>query len=328
LINTTLGGMALGEVLHRTAWLVRDTHATGGRRTMTELAATVIDPVTGLLRFTSGDASRVTETPPEMVPSALGGIFSAGVLWRGSNTDAFAASGQPFLEMDLLYGDPTTGRTRTPYDAFGVVLRIGGGGAISEAQAQGRLLGQPMKGDRIQVNVVQNYDFMKNDAYQYGAQSFTVTTALKFRPSSSLAFRVVGWGGATALGAVDSLPLTGVVPETPPEESAGQGVSEGPRYYDYGPGGLYGARAVLSRSGQPLVAFVYDARHLYSLDGVRANHFLQQLRLDLLVPLRGPLGIGVAGEYFDRRTYYKEAENETRKFKFPQFRAFLTWRMS
>jgi hypothetical protein len=76
------------------------------------------------------------------------------------------------------------------------------------------------------------------------------------------------------------------------------------------------------------VSFVYDARHLYSLDGVRANHFLQQLRLDLLVPLRGPLGIGVAGEYFDRRTYYKEAENETRKYKFPQLRAFLTWRMS
>ena len=61
---------------------------------------------------------------------------------------------------------------------------------------------------------------------------------------------------------------------------------------------------------------------------MRANHFLQQLRLDLLVPVRGPIGLGVAGEYFDRRTYYKEAENETRKFKFPQIRAFFTWRMS
>jgi pimeloyl-ACP methyl ester carboxylesterase len=328
LINTTLGGIALGEVLHRTAWLVRDPRATGGKRTMSEIAATVIDPVTGLLRFTSGDASRLSDKPAEMVPSALSGIFSAGVLWRGTDTRAFNSIGQPFLEMDLLYGDPTIGRSRTPYDAFGVVLRLGGGGAISEAQAQGRLFGQPMKGDRIQLNVVQNYDFMKNDAYQFGAQSFTLTTALKYRPSSTLAFRVVGWGGLTALGAVDSLPLTGKEAETPPEDSAGQGVSEGPRYYDYGPGGMFGARAVLSHNGTPVVAFVYDARHLYSLDGVRANHFLQQLRLDLLVPLRGPIGIGVAGEYFDRRTYYKQAENETRKFKFPQLRAFLTWRMS
>ncbi len=91
---------------------------------------------------------------------------------------------------------------------------------------------------------------------------------------------------------------------------------------------MFGGRAVLSRNGEPLVVFVYDARHLYSLDGVRANHFLQQLRLDLLLPVRGPLGFGVAGEYFDRRTYYKEAENETRKFKFPQIRAFLTWGIS
>src|SRR5678815_1726747 len=31
-INTTLGGIALGEMFHRTAWLVRDTHATGRGR--------------------------------------------------------------------------------------------------------------------------------------------------------------------------------------------------------------------------------------------------------------------------------------------------------
>ena len=138
-----------------------------------------------------------------------------------------------------------------------------------------------------------------------------------------------GWGGLTALGAVDSIPLTGVAPEEDRhDESAGQGVSEGPRYYDYGPGADFGAGAVLARDGRAIAAFVYETHHLYSLDGVRANHFLQQLRLDVLAPLRGPLGIGVSGEYFDRRTYYKEAANETKKFHFPQVRVFLTWRVS
>ncbi len=111
-------------------------------------------------------------------------------------------------------------------------------------------------------------------------------------------------------------------------ESPGQGVSEGPRFYDYGPGADFGARAVLARDGHNIVSFLYETHHLYSLDGVRANHFLQQLRLDLLVPLHGPLGIGVSGEYFDRRTYFKEVGSETKKFHFPQFRAYLTWRMS
>src|SRR5690606_24073244 len=70
-INTTLGGVALGEMLHRTAWLVRDTRATGRPRLLREIAATAIDPLTGLNRFTSGDASRVVDTPQEMVPAGL-----------------------------------------------------------------------------------------------------------------------------------------------------------------------------------------------------------------------------------------------------------------
>ena len=65
------------------------------------------------------------------------------------------------------------------------------------------------------------------------------------------------------------------------------------------------------------MVFVYDAYQLYSLDGVRANHFLQQLRLDLMAPLYRQFGVGFSGEYFDRRTYYKQEENETRKFHYP-----------
>src|SRR5688572_1176955 len=61
LINTTLGGIALGEMFHRTAWLVRDTHKTGGGRLASEIAATALDPITGVNRFISGDSSRVSE---------------------------------------------------------------------------------------------------------------------------------------------------------------------------------------------------------------------------------------------------------------------------
>ena len=78
LINTTLGGMALGEMFHRVGWLVRDTRATGGGRLMKELGATLIDPVTGLNRFISGDSSRVSEKPADMMPTQLGGVIARG----------------------------------------------------------------------------------------------------------------------------------------------------------------------------------------------------------------------------------------------------------
>jgi hypothetical protein len=251
------------------------------------------------------------------------------VLWRGSNTRAFASSGEPFIEVDLLYGDPTVGRTRTPYDSFLVNLRFGGGAKFSEALVRGRLIGQPFNEGRFQVNVLQAYDFEQNDAYQFGAQSFEVHGAFTARLSSRASMWVVGWGGLTALGAVDSLPPGGVVPvEEPPDgESPGQGVSEGPRFYDYGPGSTFGAGTRFNWNGREFASFAYRSHHLYSLDGIRANHLLQHLRLDLLAPVRGPLGLGVSSEFFHRKTYYQDDVSAPEKLHFPQFRAYLTWRV-
>ena len=109
-----------------------------------------------------------------MVPSALAAVTSLGVLWRGSDTNAFSATGQPFLEVDLLYGDLEEGRTRTPDDAMSTRLRFGGGGGISEARVRGRLMGQPLNDWQAAVGVIESYGYEKNDAYSTGSQSFEV----------------------------------------------------------------------------------------------------------------------------------------------------------
>jgi len=329
-INTTLGGIALGEMFHRAAWLVRDTHATGSGRTWREIGATALDPITGANRFMRGDASRVTEKPADMVPSALNAFGSAGVLWRGTQDSAFTGDPQPFLEVDGIYGDPEGGRSRTPYDAFVVRLRFGGGSSFSEARVRGRLLGQPLKDGKVQFSVLQSYDFQKNNAYATGAQSFDGAFGFKKNLSSTTKFWMLGWAGLTVLGAVDSLPLG--LEEVPEEEEgssdAGQGVSEGPRFYDYGPGSDFGVTAVFSRNNRPFTTLFYEGRHLYSLDGVRANHFLQRGRIDLLLPLKGAFGFGVTGEYFDRRTFYQDPAQSRTKYHYPQVRTYLTWRLS
>jgi hypothetical protein len=114
-----------------------------------------------------------------------------------------------------------------------------------------------------------------------------------------------------------------------PEEedsTGGQGVSEGPRYYDYGPGSDFGTLARLTRDGREIALFFYVGRHIYSLDGVRANHFLQHARVDLLFPLRGSLGLGTSAEFFHRRSYYQDAEHTIKTYHYPQLRAYFTWR--
>ena len=328
-INTTLGGIAIGEVLHRVSWLMRDPTKSGSGRLWSEIGATVLDPVTGYNRFRRGDASRIAEKPADMVPSTLSGFMSAGVLWRGTEHEPFEGAGQPFMEADLLYGDVLQGRSRTPYDAFSMTLRFGGGAPVSEARLIGRLLGQPLRTGKFQFSIAQSYDFQKNDAYSFGAQSFDAGVAFTQSLSSRIGLSLIGSGGLTVLGAIDSLPL-GVeeVPVDEPESSAGQGVSEGPRFYDYGPGSKFTLRALLLHDRVPFAVALYEGRQLYSLDGVRANHFLQHARLDLRLPLRGPIGLGVAGEYFSRHTYYQDEARTEKIFRYPQFRTYLTWDIS
>ena len=325
-INTTLGGITLGEMFHRTGWLIRNTQATGKGRLWSEIGATALDPITGLNRFASGDASRVTEKPPEFVPSSLGGVASAGLLWRGSQSSAFTAAGDPFLEVDGYYGDTNVGRSHTPYDAFWVRMRFGGGSAFSEARVRGRLYGRPVGTGALQFSVIQTYNYQNNDAYSTGSQAIDAAIGTTRALSSRTQFWILGWGGLTVLGAVDSLPLG--VTEKPDEgpSNAGQGVSEGPRFYDYGPGSDFGTLARLAHDGRDVALFFYVGRQIYSLDGVRANHFLQHTRVDLLFPLRGPLGLGTSAEYFSRHSYYQDAERTIKTYHYPQLRAYLTFR--
>jgi hypothetical protein len=204
-------------------------------------------------------------------------------------------------------------------------MRFGGGAAFSEARVRGRLLGQPV--GRTQFTVMQSYDYQSNNAYATGSQSIEAAIGITSALSSRTDLWFMGWGGATVLGAVDNLPL-GVTERPPPEESgtgAGQGVSEGPRFYDYGPGGTFGALATFTRDRRIFAALFYEGRHIYSLDGVRANHFLQRARVDLVLPLRGALGLGASGEYFFRQTFYQDEDLSQLEYRYPQFRAYFTW---
>jgi Domain of unknown function (DUF3943) len=324
-INTTLGGIALGEMFHRTAWLVRNTRASGRSRLWSEIGAMALDPMSGAMRFMSGDASRVVEKPPEMVPSELSNVVYFGTLWRGSNTDAIEPNTYGFLETDLLYGDLTKGSSRIPYEAFAVRLSFGGGTALSEARVRGRLFSAPFHGTSFAVSQV--YQFNSNPAYRFGAQEFEGNFIFEKRLTSRLSMLGLVGGGATVLGAVDSIPLTGLVPEEPPPPDAGQGVSTGPRYYDYGPGGNLNATVLLRRNDVQVLSAAWELHHLHVLDGVRANHVLQRARLDFSWPLKGALGIGASGEFFTRRTFYADDAGEA-TYHFPQYRFFLTWTTS
>jgi hypothetical protein len=314
LIMTTLGGIALGEMFHRSAWLIRDTTDTGKSRMTREIIAAVVDPVTGINRFLDHDALKVVEMPAMYVPSSLLAAFDAGILWRGEDLSFLNATGEPFLQANVAYGTLSQGRSRLPFDAFLVSVRMGGGGsAISELRVRGRLTGLPLSGKpdesarhTLHFMTLMGYDYDNNSAYQFGGQDFSGAFTSEWRFSPTWRLVTTAGGGFLVLGAIDSLYVA-----TPD------------RQYDFGPGLNYSAGMALTRRGHPFLRAAYNAVWLHAVDGAQADHWTQNVRVDLLVPIKGRVGIGTTGEFIRRKSYYDDADDLLQRF--PQVRVYLSW---
>lgn len=320
LINTTLGGIALGEVLNRTGWLIRNTEATGGRRLTHEILATIVDPITGATRFVTGDSSRVVEKPPGYVPSSLSARMSTGVLWQGSSIRSAETTARPFLDVDLRYGDILSGRTHVPYEAFVLTLTAGGGSFISEATARGRFYGRPF-GDskRYQFTVVQVFDYNVNQAYVFGGQGFEAEVAAHSPRDARAKWRLAASGGVSVLAAVDSL----IPPPDGEPDPRSVFLDPDSRVYDYGPGFRIGGEAGVESRHWGAASLTYQLRHVAVVDGFRSNQVLQRLFLDLRATLRRGVGVGVVGEYFFRKAYFWLGNQRTDQS--PQFRVYVSW---
>ncbi len=62
-------------------------------------------------------------------------------------------------------------------------------------------------------------------------------------------------------------------------------------------------------------------RSVSSIEGITAQHYAQSLRLELLVPMWRQIRLGVAGDYFNRATYYQDLPDVHQWI--PQLRFYL-----
>ena len=320
LINTTLGGIAMGEVLHRAAWMVRDPMSEGRKKR--ELIATIIDPIGGLTRMVNGDAKRVADKPPTMTPSSVRYTMAAGAMWQGDSLKDVDEHALTIVDMALYYGNTRERRSTVPYGSFDAVFSVGRG--VTQTGIRGRLFGTPF-GGHYQFNVLQTFDFIMNPAYDYGGQGVDLEVGMTRQIFSDTTLWMAGAGGVTPLGAVNTLappPLPEGAEAVKVEETDEAVVVD--RKYDYGPGFRWSGFIQMSRHTQPYLTIAYQGYHVAVVDGTRSNHVLQRLYLDARVPVRYSLSIGLAGEYFFRKAYFWPPFGN-RTDESPQLRAYMAW---
>jgi len=317
-INTSIGGIALGEMLFRSSSMVLDNTATGSARTWKELGGALLSPVRGFTRLVTGDWTRVGPNPEDRLPDRLNGRFLAGARWVGDRS-LDKTEGQAFLELGMLYGDPFSSEIRAPFQAFDLYIQLSTNNvkAVSRFQTKGVLLaGDLYRSDRstLVVGGFQHYDYLNTGAgsdtigFEYGGQS--IGAGLGYQTRFGARWRLSAWlfTNAVLLGAT-STDIPGALG----------------RSYDYGPGLAYKAEATLRWRDWGGLHLQNGLTWTRTTNGSDGNHVTRLFEANLLVPVTHALGVGATAALYDRRSYYATVPDTRREN--PQLRVFLASRL-
>lgn len=181
LLNTSLGGIALGETLYKLSSALIENEATGVERVARETGAFLLNPIRGFSRLVHGDATRVTRTPDSYRPSKFYSLIELGGRRFASSADITdtTALDQGYVQFLLQYGDQIEDVTKSPFSTFqvaGMITSNSGTKAkgLGELRAYGNLGGKHLGGDSSNVVLLarMTYDYFSNAAFELGGQGF------------------------------------------------------------------------------------------------------------------------------------------------------------
>jgi hypothetical protein len=294
LINTTLGGVALGEVTWRLSSLLGSRRASGPAAVGRELTAFALSPLgrtQGLLRGNSGVS---------FLDQSSGLSMSVG-----------RRSGHPSVQLGLRYGSPFDPEATRPYDAFEFNLEVspGAGGGVRTVEITGLLarggLGETVRSQAL-LGVFQHYEYQHLPGLELGGHS--VSGALLYR-------HALGERNNLELGAELEGLLLGAI-------SSDQGF-EWRRDYDLGPGAGARVNAALARDGREWLRMEGRMLWLHSVHGSGGNHLATIVKVAGAIPLAGPLAVGGDLALSTRHSTYPDFPSTTRRI--PEARAYLSW---
>jgi hypothetical protein len=336
MVSTAIGGAVLGEASYRFSSMMLDNQARGWRRFFRESGSFVVDPVRGFNRLVSGRAWKIRPNPVDSMdtnPKWQQNDIAVGYRMVGNG---------PSLEHDTYntayinyrhdHGDPFLNTRRRPFDYywFEGQLNFGDKRTIGRAHIHGDLWSAPV-GDRAPVRhmlaAVQFFDYINNNAYQFGGQSlgFSLFSRWARWGDISLHSRLDGMG--TVLGAINSDYASAA--EIPDPEHL--------REYDFGPGGGAGAKIEFDHKGAPMLVATYRLHYLFVTngaenDGLDARHWLHAAMVRFETPRVRAVGLGVEYDAFRResRYYFSQQPSGVSVSQLvqqtnPQFRLYLTF---
>lgn len=172
LINTTVSGSFLGEIMYRFSSKILNDKVRGGNRVFREISAGVFNPVRGINRVIRGQTFRTT--PYDVYQKEPLNVTLMGGVHYVNNGQQFASgSAIPMINFQLDYGDPFEIRSRKPFDVFRLRVDLSQGSQMklpNFVNGYGLLAGRNYKNRKSNVLAggLQHYDIWNNKHFQLG----------------------------------------------------------------------------------------------------------------------------------------------------------------
>lgn len=267
-INTTYGGIILGEMTHRVSRNILGRAKKGTNLTGNEITAFLINPINGLNRWLDGNFGKVDDYYLSD-SSIIAGSIDIGARRFDAKSGDLINRGKTSYSARLRFhytnGDHSLKR---PFDQFSVNLEMGKGDStfINAVNVHAMLYGNKFfstkRGDYYGL-LTAHYDFYNNDAFFYGAQSLNYNlNAEYFYKKSSLKTMVAG--GAVLLAAV-------------PDPYLLYGDS---RNYNYGSGLSYRFQGELNIAKRLLFNVDYNGGLFFTISGNDSHYVLNALSVE------------------------------------------------
>ncbi len=210
LLNTTLGGITLGEVLFRVSSLTLKNESHGFERVVREVTAGLLNPVRGFNRVVRGEAWQISRTPPEWRQSTIFGSVDVGYRrLRVTGEVADEIIDGAFVTGQVIYGDPLLDLRKKPFSYFRAEMtwatNNGTAGRLASLQVRGSLGAKPMgSGDLNHLAALMTYDYIANPIIEFGGQGFYFGPMLGRRPTRGPRIRAELLGQFMPVAAVQS----------------------------------------------------------------------------------------------------------------------------
>jgi hypothetical protein len=309
-IATAVGGIAIGEMLHRTSVTVWDNSATGTERALREIGGFVINPMGGASRLFRGEMAKVGENPEDRYPGSVRSYLRAGWRYVGEGGTAESSNGST-VQFSFGYGDPFEEYAK-PFDAFEFDVALYGKNEDSSlglvrirAGLWGTEMAESSKAKHV-FRIEQMFSYINNRTIETGGSA----VAASFNSRWGLSEK---WNLQTRI-APGALLIWGTGSEYSDFTK---------REYDFGTGPGLVTGAFLTRDGRPVLGIDYALTHQITLNGAAGTHTTHMIFANANAPLFAGFGIGVDYRYYIRVSNYRDFPDVNRRHG--EFSGFVTW---